>query len=295
MAGAAQLPGPASCGAWCSQLFDTLHVPLFGIIGLLLFAALKHTVASDRQRAVVALTIAFAIGAASEGVQVLTSRTASLSDLLLDWAGATGFLLIYLGFFRDGVFSRRGGRYVGILGAICLVIVTLPFMRVSVAYADRYRQLPTLIPRDEAALRLFVEASHSIVELDPESTSSASGLRVILGKGQWPGLIMSDPWPDWSAWSTFVIDYDLTAEATIELTIRVEDERHRLSGLDYNDRFNHTTSLKPGRHSIRIPIESILAAPTGRSMDIARIDRVVLFSNSAFAGHDFTITDIRLE
>ena len=77
------------------------------------------------------------------------------------------------------------------------------------------------------------------------------------------------------------------------MTLRIDDRAHR-DNLSPDDRFNRRLALAPGRQTLRIAVDDIRAAPAGRSMDMTRIDQVILFAAPQQSGRVVVLHDLRL-
>jgi VanZ family protein len=80
-------PRPGNPGVWLRELFEWLHVPVFGLVSL---AILSMTPTSWRrsQRFGLALLGSIILGVLTEVVQIPMQRDASWEDLISDTAGA---------------------------------------------------------------------------------------------------------------------------------------------------------------------------------------------------------------
>jgi hypothetical protein len=112
-------------------------------------------------------------------------------------------------------------------------------------------------------------------------------------RGRWPGLSLEEVWPDWRAYSTLVIDLSSTANQAFSIFVRIDDRR---PDPHYRDRYNQRFELAPlSRRVIRIPVAEIESAPTGAKMDLAHIQRIMLFEDASTPPYTFYLNSLRLE
>jgi hypothetical protein len=283
-------------GLWTQTFLNSLHVVVFAVVALLLFAATKAIPnASITRRALVALLGAFILGIISEAAQLSGPRDASLEDLVSNWLGAAGALLIGVGIMSKASANTRLLFPLLLAGTMVLIFALFPLLKVSAAYAERQYQKPTLVSFDAFFTKTFVRPQHSTLTLVKSTSGDEVVGRVTLTDGAWPGLIIHDIWPDWSNYSELVVDLVLDGEAPLEVHFRVHDRQHQVGEQPYNDRFNLTRELRSGRQTLRIPLETIRNAPQGREMDLSQVVGMVLFCSAGQVGREFQVVGIWLE
>ena len=286
---------PAPSGLWTKSFLESLHVPIFAVVALSLFAAtgLRRNW-GPVQRAATVCTLVIALAVLSEGAQMSGPRDASIEDLVSDWLGAGAALLFALALSRRHPFppiARLGFTLAGL--ASCLIALW-PLISVSAAYLERNLQQPVLISFDHHFGQTFRRAQHTTLDLRHDPATGKTAGTVTLEEGAWPGLIFHDVWPDWRDYSALVVELGLEENAPLEINIRVHDRVHKLGDQPYNDRFNLSYELQPGRHTLRIPLEQIHNAPKGRKMDLSQIEGIVVFCSSEHAGRQFQLLEMRL-
>jgi hypothetical protein len=112
-------------------------------------------------------------------------------------------------------------------------------------------------------------------------------------RGHWPGLSLEEAWPDWRAYSTLAIDLSNPGTQALSVFVRIDDRR---TDPHYRDRYNQQFELAPmSRMVIRIPVSEIEAAPTGSKMDLAHIQRIMLFEDGSKPTYTFNLNAMRLE
>lgn len=166
-------------------------------------------------------------------------------------------------------------------------LIVIPTALTTAAYVRRASLLPQLVQLDSALGRHFLVASEAHLVSTPEGS-----LRVQPERGRWPGLSL-EVWPDWRAYSTLVIDLSNTGTRAFRLLVRIDDRR---PDPHYSDRYNQQFELAPlSRRAIRIPMAEIESAATGSKMDLARIQRIMLFEDGSTPTYTFYLNSLRLE
>jgi hypothetical protein len=116
---------------------------------------------------------------------------------------------------------------------------------------------------------------------------------ILLGDGQWPGISLTDIWPDWEAYEALSIEIENPEVTNLPIGIRIHDRDHR-HNQTFDDRFNRRIDLVPGRQTLQIDLREICEAPAGRKMNMAEIDGLVFFATGRQAGRRFVLHDLRL-
>lgn len=167
-------------------------------------------------------------------------------------------------------------------------LIVIPTALTAAAYAQRASQLPQLVRLDSALGRHFLTPSDAHVIATTED-----GLRVQPDRGRWPGLFLERVWPDWRAYSTLLIDLSNPGDQAFGILVRIDDRR---PDPRYADRYNRRFELAPlSRRAIRIPLTEIESAPTGSKMDLAHIQRIILFEDGSKPTYTFYLNSLRLE
>lgn len=290
---AVQFAAPAPGGAWLRTLYDSLHVPVFGVVAICIFYLTPANWGSGK-RIVATLGAVSGLGLLSELAQIPTDRDASVNDLVADWLGAAGFVCLALGFARN--VSISGGRrlLLALLGIAFITPPLLPLARVSAAYVVRVQSLPALIRFDSRFATVFFRLQNARLIPHSNDASAAASVNIQLGDGPWPGILFSDLWPNWEPYETLVIAIENPESDELPINLRVHDREHRKEQR-YRDRFNRTIELAPGRHMVRISLSDIQEAPDGRHMNLSEIDGLVIFATRQEAGRRFILYEIRLE
>ncbi len=277
-------------------LFESMHVVIFGVLALTLFIATglrREWGLVQRVAAVCAAIIVLSL--LSEGAQIPGPRDASFEDLVADWLGASVSLFFALS-FSSRPRIRPAARIALALAGLTTGLVGLwPIITVSAAYLERNLQRPVIVSFDSRFGQTFWRTQHATLQLSPEQATGKTAATITLGQGTWPALIFTNIWPDWREYSTLVVDLGLDGTTALKVNIRVHDRAHKFSEQLFSDRFNLAYELRPGRHTLRIPLGQIRDGPKGRQMDLSQIEGIVIFCSSGHAGRQFELLELRLE
>lgn len=270
------------------QLFDASHVLVSGLLALVALR-LSRRVLADRFASpwphyAVAAAVVFAVGAGLEVLQLVMPGQASLRDLVLDVIGGAAALLFALS-VRDPS-GRSLGRSAATRwalrgAALCVLALGLaPSARSVVRFAARTRTFPLLADFEAAQERRFLSANDGAVLTrvpPPSGFARARGRsvgRVVFGSGTYPNLELADLAGDWSKYTALVFDVFSPEPRSVSIKLRVHDRGH---GSSAGDRFNREIRIPPGESTVRVPTESIRAAPRGRTLDLTDVESVILF------------------
>jgi len=298
-------PGPAR---WVRTLHDSAHGPIFGCIAVLVLIILRirspsgtRGASAPWQQYLIALGVAVLLGGASELAQIPTGRDASFADLRHDVLGALGFLALFSVF--DPHLRRRGelrmaGRAVIVLIGVCaLVILASPMARALVEYHRRDAQFPVIADFTNRYDRYFVgQAGASIGPMQMPARwagqPSEATMRVSFLPAPYPGIDFFELVPDWTAYSTLILDITNPTTTTLELSLLVMDAHH-----DYalENRFSTTLTLPPAtRRRVRIQLRDI-ASGSGFPIDLAAMAGIVLFRTQGSLADEMYLSGVRLE
>jgi hypothetical protein len=167
-------------------------------------------------------------------------------------------------------------------------LIVVPTALTMVAYIQRASLLPQLVQLNSTLGRHFLVASEAHV-----IPTSDGGLLVQPDLGHWPGASLDEVWPDWRGYSTLVVDVSNPGTQAFWIFVRVDDRR---PDPRYKDRYNQHFQLAPQtRRAIRIPLVEIQSAPSGAAIDLAHMQKIMLFEDGSTPTYAFHINSLRLE
>ena len=290
-------PGPgASRGG--AALHDFAHAPAFACVTLLFLSLFKRRGRGTLARQYVqAVALAVLLGLATEIVQRLTGGDSSWLDLKSDTIGAFAACGLFAGV--DIRIARRALRAsLVVAGSALLVVHSVQFARVGLAYVHRNQEFPVLFdakdPRPDRFLRpTNSEIGYSSLPPDLAQSPGEVGLHVRLSNGPWPGIAFEEPYSDWSRHERLMVDIANPGDATIDLVLRVHDRAHDWK---FDDRFNRNLRILPHtRTTFAIPLADIERAPATRRLDLRAIADVRLFAGEIRPDRSVFVSRVWLE
>lgn len=269
---------PAFYGALWSQG----HMVFFALLSLCLTRILPMH--SPRRWLILTVSVV-AAGAVIEGVQSQIGRTASWEDGLRNLIGA------WFGLF----WSLPAGRRVYFGRALASVLVLWQLSGLAghgLAHVYRMQQLPVLSnfenARDLEAWRGPVERVKNPVREGHYS------LAMHFGTERFSNVSSDALHRDWRAYQELVFDLYNPYELALPIVLRINDQQHEQNGPRYTDRFNRRLIVQPGWNEYRVPLNDILQAPEGRTMDLAKIQQVQFFTQALEQPRTLYLDNVRL-
>ncbi|MCG6533490.1 MAG: metallophosphoesterase [Syntrophales bacterium LBB04] len=133
---------------------------------------------------------------------------------------------------------------------------------------------------------------HKWFELSTEQvTSGKHSLKASFPSGQYPGINFKAIPPDWSGHTYFKMDVFNPASEKIRFNIRIDDHK---SGWEYANRYDLNVELKPGYNPVSIPTHSIKTNLHSRSLNLKKIEHLIIFIPNNQKPRDLYIDHIRL-
>ena len=274
-----------------ARMHNFAHVPLFVLVSVLLAAIWPGGLFRDgRPRPLPMLRlwlVAVMAGGLVELMQGRQGRIPELFDVLSDGAGALVGLLL--------VSARVSGRWRAVLVAITLVTGLFAYPMVLSAWDEAWahRQFPLIADLEGRFQADRFGGAHSRLQriADPENAGNHV-LEVRYLPGLFPRFDLRDLPRDWSPYSAFTFTAINPGPEPFFLLVRVDDIHHDNRPAD---RYLLRLTLKPGRHSIQIPLAAVATAPDTRPMDMTAIYQVIFYSYNLEEDRVMLFDDFRLE
>jgi len=279
---------PGDAYGW-RTLFETGHVPLFGVAGLLMLRIVRMrrggAVATSSDLLIALLATAI-LSLAAEALQVFQpGRDANVGDAVNNLLGTACFLAIAAA-LQPRLWQRLGkdgptaARMVLVAAALTLALALAPLVGVGWHYAKRAAAFPMLADFTASWQRPFLSLGRSELENVPapdgwEAMEGQRVARVTFLDAPWPGVTVREPRPDWSGYEALRFQVWSELEQPVEIVLRVDDS-HR--DRDHADRFNGSFIVMPGLNDFAVPLETIAAGPRARRLDLADVSQFILFS-----------------
>jgi hypothetical protein len=279
-----QLATVGGSGLLGETLTNASHVPLFAALTLLLIRALGYPSWP------VLLLACVAVAAATEAMQMLTGRNASLFDLGLDLLGALPVIgaVAVTRRLRGPRAARRAAVWAVTAVLVAIMTVAAP-ARVLLAYHERDRAFPALLIPSAWEIRPLL-SSNSRMRIVPggDDWSGHRGervLEVVWAEERYPGIVLSEVVPRWDAFATLAVDVYLPPGTPMPLTAAVGHEGREGTAAHLR------RIVQPGPQRLLYDLETLLATADGAP---PRISKLVLHTNRGNAGRRLLIAAVRL-
>jgi len=282
------------------------HIPLFGILSLVMLALSKRLLGDRISRRYVHYLLAFwltvTIAGCSELMQYFGPRDADFHDLLMDVLGAASFLGLYITSDRRmattwrkiGKFGKTPVR----LGSLLLLAAafTQPALW-GLAYHYRRQAFPQICSFESYWENKFLIAQNAELTIVSPPNSWAGGGDNRVGKltlkpAAYPGLMVREPYPDWTGYDFLAFTVYSELDHSISLGLRIDDIHHNYL---YEDRFTRKLTIEQGLNRFQIPLVEVRRAPAKREMDMANIAMILLFASRPRGQYVIYIDNFRLE
>jgi hypothetical protein len=284
---------PPGVSALTGAIHDVGHVVAFSLLGFCVMRILVDARGTLLPRelgratlAAITLVAGTVLGVITEELQGLMGDAPSLGDVGRDLLGtAIGTCLVLAGLRR----LREGRRPTALLllAALGLLAGVLPLGDVLLDYRARAASFPVLLDPQQPRLVTLTAAHNagvSVAPLPPPWRRDAGelALRVPFTGEPWSGLELYSLAPDWRGWRVLRLEVTNPMTVPITLAIRVNDAWH--DGR-YADRFTEAIVVGAGsRQQYDFVVSDIENAPQDRKLDLARVDKIVLFHSGPAPG-----------
>ena len=297
------LPAPRKTFFW-DRTYDTGHVLIFGI-GVMMALTMARAffgLLRKRWQYGASCLLTFALGLVVEIWQSTHGRTAEWIDVYSDAVGILAFAAIYAMLDKRIANPRTGflrrGRLAMVAAAI-LICGLIPYLQVVDFYRVRYQLFPRLVDYEEPWYPNFYSeqsADFSVVDYPPDWPSEERQLgkvaRLKLANAKkYPGFVFREPYSNWSGHQALEIDVLYAELEARPFVFRVHDIGHND---EYDDRFNTVFTLQPGYQTLRFTTNEIQQTPSGRLMDLSRIESFALFTFDLDKEATLFLGDMRL-
>jgi hypothetical protein len=251
-----------------AELHAFAHVGFFGLVALVLLQTPRLRALPFGPRAGWVLLIVLLMGIVIELVQALFGRSAGLRDLWQNAVGAAAAVSLY----------APAGRQRRWLAGVAAVLVAFELAGPAIGLWDRAvarSQFPVL---GEFDTRFEHRRWASGVPDAAVARTGARSLRLDLEPGRYAGTTLQRSFGDWSGYAYLEISLYNPDEQTLPITVSIRDREHFRRGGAYEDRYNGEFIVQRGWNDLRIPLSEVRDAPAERSLDLADLGEVVIFT-----------------
>jgi VanZ family protein len=294
---------PRATRIW-AVAYDLGHIPLFGVTAILLLIASRNLFGSRNWRSashyLLVIVITALISLASEWLQrYVPTRDAQVSDALNNLLGAVCFLAIFAAWRRDlGITSTKKGRRLVVAGSVLALMAALsPLLVLAWHYGMRAAAFPVIADFDSPWQQPFLSSPRADMDSvpAPQGWTEKAGQLVSVMRfrpAPWPGVIISEPYPDWRGYQTLRFDVYSELDRPVPLVLHISDLHHND---EHRDRFNRIFTVNPGLNEYTVPTKAVRNAPAGREMQLSEITRMVVFTRPPQEPFEVYLSNIWLE
>jgi hypothetical protein len=267
-----------------ADLFNAGHVVLMGAFSLVMLGlssdVLGGRISNRLGHYLVAFSATVLVGGLSELAQIPGPRNADALDVARDAAGAFCFLSIHA--IRDKLLEvswKRWGRWTRPV-VIAIVVAVLgvswsPALAWVMAYYHRGAIFPVLNTFDSRFEGLFWTTRNASLErtMPPPDWPDADGLvgSVFFRPSNRSGFAINKVYPNWSGYESLQLSAYLASDIPTTFIVQIEDSHYRGAN---DDRLTFATEVQLGANVVVVPLQNATYLPSGRSLDLERIERV---------------------
>lgn len=241
-----------------------------------------------RQWLVLTLVV-LVLSAVIEGVQSLVGRQATWQDILTNLIGT------WVGLF----WGQRTTPWVWLGRLISLLLVLWQSQGVveqGLAEYRQFRQFPVLSDFESRWDLVYWGGEVKRVK-EPVAQGRYSLAVPLLSTRENPyaGTHFRHLVGDWRGYRTLNLSIYNPDADSLRMTLRINDEIHDRTENLYSDRYNGRLMVEPGWNHYRIPLEDIANAPEARTMDLAHVNRLLIFATGVSEPRWVYLDNLRLK
>ncbi len=279
---------------WWREAINSGHTLLFIFLSFII-----HSQISVRMRLsnsfviyLFVLIIGMLLGVAIEVLQSIGQRETSLNDIVRNFFGLmTGLCLIALFKLKKSPYQKFAGVVIVIATTGFLWSGLNPLLRLSWHYIERQNAFPVIVDFDANWSSSFVRYNNARVVKRLASGQQNHHL-VQLNSGEYPGISIIEPEPDWSGYRDLHLKIVSMSEYAHYMILRVHDDKH---DQDHLDRFNKKLLIKPGLNAFSISLNQIRYGAADRELDLKNIAGLILFSSKLKDPLQIAVVNISLK
>jgi hypothetical protein len=280
------------------------HIPLFGVIAVLMLVVSQNLFASRNWRPVnhyiLVMILVTIISVVSEWLQrYVPDRDAQIGDALNNILGAICFLALAAAWHRDlRITSTLVGRWIVMVSSVVVLLAAVsPLAKLGWHYGMRAAAFPVIADFDSSWQQPFLSSPRADLSsvMSPPGWTEKAGQAVSVMRfhtAPWPGVIISEPYPDWRGFENLRFDVFSELDRPVPVVLHVSDVLHND---ERKDRFNRIFTVNPGLNEYTISLGDLRRAPAGREMQLSQVSRMVLFTRPPQESFEIYLSDMWLE
>ncbi|MCG6937852.1 MAG: hypothetical protein LJE83_06710 [Gammaproteobacteria bacterium] len=258
---------------WWRELINSGHTILFVFLSFIIYAEVKARAhySSLIITYIYVVAIGFLLGIAIELLQTMVQREASLADIYGNVLGILAGLCLHASTAVKNIPHRKIIAIFLVIGGASFFLAGMtPLMRLSWDYLQRFKAFPVIMDIDASWCASFMHYD----------------------KGEYPGISIIEPEPDWSGYRTLNFSVKSDNDSNVNVVLRVHDKTHNL---EYSDRFNMNLTVQHGYNEFEIPLNVIRHGPVERELDMKHIAGITLYSTKFNEWMKILVSNITLK
>ncbi|MFN8390967.1 MAG: VanZ family protein [Bdellovibrionota bacterium] len=262
------------------RISDAFHFPLFGLLTGALVYGLRPRCRTLVRAVLLASAVTIVAAAFIELVQPFFGRSQSSTDMVNGMLG-TGAAALGILLYRPGSVARM--LTWGVVSLVGLAAVLIPAATELVALRRQRSIMPTIADfEDRLDLQFWepisedapVEKVHRVpvTAAETDSQLGRSALRIDTVSNKYSGAELRLHGMSWKGHRELV--FFAASDVPSTLLVRIDDFE---DCSEYDSRYNGTFDLHTGWNEIHIPIAEIEASPSGRTLTVDHLKRMLFF------------------
>ncbi len=260
---------------------DAVHIPVFAVFGYALWRV--------RPRFASGLALLAALAAGVELAQVATGRDPSWRDALFSALGGS------VGLLWGRACEQRAHRMAVAWTLVCALIAWAPAAGVILDRRDARAAFPVLADfSTQRQLGRWTARGVRVNRIPRGGLAGRDALRMRVARGdvEYPGVFLSELAGDWTAFTHLCVNIHVEDANPPIVWVRVDDREEQPV---YRDRAQEVLALRSGWNELRLELDALLRAPSGRALDRGSIARLGFFFDAPAQGAEIRIDHLRLE
>jgi VanZ family protein len=284
------IPVPPHQSQFVLDFLNAGHAPLFGVAALILLRfALRERKGALREYLSI-LLIASLLGVFTELVQRMEGGDAELRDVLVDFLGASCFLMIHWTMHHRASAYFRWSMRIAVL-AIFAGIFWPPYLS-GMSLLHRNRSFPVLMNFDSTWDLDWCRSDDADFQIAPAPAGARRPPgdrmgRITFRPTKSSYFLLSDVYPDWAGYRLLEFSAYSENSGPQSLTIRLRDRRRRSSEMVAN--------INPGAAEVRIPLSDLRQGSAPGPLDTSSIYQIILSPTNPTGAFSLYLDDFHLE
>lgn len=255
-------------------LWDIGHILYFALLTILLLQWKLITHRPLIWQWLIILAITLVTGVSIEILQLGSTRTPDMGDVVRD---LTGSLLVLSFWSLSAAFKMR--LYIQSFVTVLTLILLWPLTKSIIDETIAWQQFP-LLSAFETPFEIERWSGKDLSIVSIAKVSDRKLLKIFLTTDRYSGVALKHFDGIWKSFSTLEINLYNPDITPLQITIRINDRKHNDGYEEYEDRYNRSFKLVPGWNLLEINLDEVMYSPADRVMDMSHISGFGFFTVS---------------